>query len=271
MPFPGVFLLTVIPTAVLTSFLVCSTFLFSTLPAKAQDPKTNQPVFLMVHGTFQWAGQWQPLTEILEGAGYEVIEASLTGLGEKEHLLSKETGLLTHILDVSNMLSWRDLENVILVSHSYGGPVISGVAAQQPDRVKHLVFIDTVPLDHGENLIDGFGPDVYDTAKTAVDEEGDGWLIPSDALREAKPTMRPHPWKSYVERIDIPEGTPDFDGTIIVATEGEVFDHMRNVQAPARAERRGWSLVTVEGPHQLMEVSPSKEAVSEILLGIATN
>ncbi len=257
--------------ALLSLFLICSAFFFSAEPAKAQSPASNQPIFVMVHGTFQWAGQWEPLSTILEDAGYEVIEASLTGLGEKEHLLSKETGLLTHIQDVSNMLSWRDLNNVILVSHSYGGPVISGVAAHQPDRVKHLVFIDTVPLDHGENLIDGFGPDVYETAKTAVDEAGDGWLIPSDALREAQPTMRPHPWKSYVERIDIAEGTPAFDGTIIVATEGDVFDHMRKVQAPARAEKRGWSLVTVEGPHQLMEVSPSKEVVAEILLSIAGN
>ena len=225
----------------------------------------------MVHGTFQWAGQWEPLSTMLEDAGYEVIEATLTGLGEKEHLLSKETGLMTHILDVSNMMSWRDLNNVILVSHSYGGPVISGVAAHEPDRVKHLVFIDTVPLDHGENLIDGFGPDVYKVAKSAVDKAGDGWVIPSDALREAKPTMRPHPWRSYIERIDLPKDTPDFAGTIIVATEGEVFSHMRKVEAPARAEKRGWELVTVEGPHQLMEVSPAKEIVSDILLNIAGN
>ncbi len=258
----------------LVAFIISSVASLSFAQATtAQDTTTDgameKPVFLMVHGTFQWAGQWEPLSIILEDAGYEVIEASLTGLGEKEHLLSKETGLLTHILDVSNLMNWRDLNNVILVSHSYGGPVISGAAARSPDRVKHLVFIDTVPLAHGENLIDGFGPDVYEVAKTSVDKDGDGWLIPSDALREAKPTMRPHPWKSYVERIDLPKDMPDFSGTIIVATEGDVFDHMRTVQAPVRAQERGWDLVTVEGPHQLMEVSPSKETVAQTLLGIA--
>lgn len=255
--------------------ITLATFLYSGQSTNAQSTGNNEtmdkPVFVMVHGTFQWAGQWEPLSTMLEDAGYEVLEATLTGLGEKEHLLSKETGLMTHILDVSNIMSWRDLNNVILVSHSYGGPVISGAAAHEPDRVKHLVFIDTVPLDHGENLIDGFGPDVYDVAKTSVDKGGDGWVIPSDALREAKPTMRPHPWKSYIERIDLPADTPNFAGTIIVATEGEVFSHMRTVQAPARAEKRGWNLVTVEGPHQLMEVSPSKETVAEILLNIAEN
>ncbi|WP_303548189.1 alpha/beta fold hydrolase [Shimia thalassica] len=250
-------------------------FSLSVQGASAQSADTEEPVgkpvFVMVHGTFQWAGQWEPLSTILEDAGYEVIEATLTGLGEKEHLLSKETGLLTHILDVSNMMSWRDLDNVILVAHSYGGQVITGAAAHEPERIKHLVFIDTVPLDHGENLIDGFGPEVYETAKTAVDADGDGWVIPSDTLRDAKPTMRPHPWKSYIERIDLPEDTPAFSGTIIIGTEGEVFSHMRSVEAPARAEKRGWELITVEGPHQLMEVSPSKETVADILLDIAGN
>ena len=186
-----------ISRAIGAAVIVCATFLSSAQTISAENTATDEamgkPVFVMVHGTFQWAGQWEPLSTILEDAGYEVIEASLTGLGEKEHLLSKETGLRTHILDVSNMMSWRDLENVILVSHSYGGQVITGAAAHEPERIKHLVFLDTVPLDHGENLIDGFGPDVYAVAKTAVDEAGDGWVIPSDTLRDAKPTMRTHP------------------------------------------------------------------------------
>ena len=264
-----------ISRTLVVAVILSATFSFSVRETSAQctdaDEEMGKPVFVMVHGTFQWAGQWEPLSTLLEDAGYEVIEATLTGLGEREHLLSKETGLLTHILDVSNMLSWRDLDNVILVSHSYGGQVITGAAAHEPERIKHLVFIDTVPLDHGENLIDGFGPDVYGVAKTAVDEAGDGWVIPSDTLRDAKPTMRPHPWKSYIERIDLPENTLDFAGTIIVGTEGEVFSHMRNIEAPARAEKRGWELVTVEGPHQLMEVSPAKEIVADILLNIAGN
>ena len=258
--------------AAIISLLVCVAYGQS---ANAHDTDVNladeKPVFVLVNGTFQWAGQWDPLVEILENEGYEVYSATLTGLGEREHLLSKDTGLLTHVLDVANMMSWRDLNNVILVSHSYGGAVITGAAAQEPNRVKHLVFIDTVPLDHGERLVDGFGPEVYSVAKQGVDELGDGWLIPPDALREALPTMRKHPWKSYIERIDLPEDTPDFLGTIIVATEGEIFSHMREIEAPTRAKKRGWPLITIEGPHQLMEQSPSKQMVAEVLLKIAAN
>lgn len=174
------------------SLIVCIAF---SQTAKAQNTDvasdSTKPVFVLVNGTFQWAGQWDPLANILKNEGYEVYAVTLTGLGEREHLLSKDTGLLTHIMDVANVMSWRDLKNVILVSHSYGGAVITGVAAREPNRVKHLVFIDTVPLDHGERLVDGFGPEVYSVAQRGVDEHGDGWLIPPDALRDsAKHTVK---------------------------------------------------------------------------------
>ncbi len=233
----------------------------------------SKPVFVMVHGTFQWAGQYEPLSILLRDEGFEVVELTLTGLGEKEHLLSKETGLSTHVHDVANVLSWRDLENVILVGHSYGGTVITGAAAEQPDRIKHLVYLDTVPADDGESLMTSFFDEATrDEVYAMVEKDGDGWLIPKDGLREALPTMRPHPFKSYTDRLAVPEDTPDLQGTIIVANDSNpFFQYMRNVEAPARVEKRGWNLITVEGPHQLMEVSPAKETVAEILLEIARN
>ncbi len=246
---------------------------FSVAQTATEGTSTSKPVFVMVHGTFQWAGQYEPLSILLRDEGFEVVELTLTGLGEREHLLSKETGLSTHVHDVANVLSWRDLENVILVGHSYGGTVITGAAAEQPDRIKHLVYLDTVPADDGESLMTSFFDEATrDEVYAMVEKDGDGWLIPKDGLREALPTMRPHPFKSYTDRLALPEGTPDFNGTIIVANDSNpFFQYMRAVEAPARVEKRGWNLITVEGPHQLMEVSPAKETVAEILLGIARN
>ena len=228
-----------------------------------------RPTFVLVHGTFQWGGQWEPLSALLRRAGYGVHSPSLTGLGEREHLLSKQTGLSTHIEDIENYITWLDLKNVILVAHSYGGAVITGVADSLDDRVSHVVYIDTVPLDHGENLLDGFGDEVEAIAQRSVDEDGDGWLISADALRGPLATMRSHPWKTYTDRIDL-TGAPPESGTIIVATESaEIFGYMRLQEAPRRAEVRGWSLHTVTGPHPLQEKSPSKEEVAKILLEIA--
>jgi len=260
-----------------TALLACTALFFLGNFAVAQtatkEGSVSKPVFVMVHGTFQWAGQYEPLSALLEDEGFEVVELTLTGLGEKEHLLSKETGLSTHVHDVANALGWRDLKNVVLVGHSYGGTVITGAAAEQPDRIKHLVYLDTVPADDGESLMTSFFDEATrEEVYAMVEKDGDGWLIPKDGLREALPTMRPHPFKSYTDRLALPEGTPDFKGTIIVANDSNpFFQYMRTVEAPARVEKRGWNLITVKGPHQLMEVSPAKETVAEILLGIARN
>lgn len=233
------------------------------------DAKPGTPTFVLVHGTFQWGGQWTPLSELLENAGFSVHSPTLTGLGEKEHLLSKQTGLSTHIDDIANYIIWRDLTQVILVAHSYGGAVTTGVADRLSDRVAHVIYIDTVPMSHGENLLDAFGKAVEATARASVENDGDGWLIAADSLREALPTMRSHPWKTYTDRIDL-AGPPPKSGTTIVGTEAaEIFGHMRKVEAPARAKARGWTVHTVEGPHTLQETSPSKEVVAKILLGIA--
>lgn len=230
---------------------------------------SDRPSFVFVHGTFQWGGQWDALSTLLIKKGYAVHSPSLTGLGEREHLLSKQVGLSTHIEDITNYIEWLDIENVILVSHSYGGAVITGVADRLGDRISHVVYIDTVPLNHGENLLDAFGPDVAAIATKSVEENGDGWLIAADALRDPAPTMRSHPWKTYTDRIDLTGSTPD-SGTIIVATESaEIFGYMRQQEAPERAKTRGWKLYTVEGPHPLQETSPSKEKLADILLNLA--
>lgn len=234
-----------------------------------KESSPGHPSFVLVHGTFQWGGQWDPLSIMLRKEGYSVHSPSMTGLGEREHLLSKQTGLSTHIDDIANYITWLDLKDVILVSHSYGGAVITGVADKLGDRIGHVVYIDTVPLNHGENILDAFGEEVEGIARKSVEEAGDGWLISAEALRDPLPTMRSHPWKTYTDRIDLTSAAPKA-GTIIVATESaEIFGYMRKTQAPARAKARGWNLFTVEGPHPLQETSPSKEKVAEILLEIA--
>ncbi|MEH6909423.1 MAG: alpha/beta fold hydrolase [Oceanicoccus sp.] len=232
-------------------------------------PLSQRLCWFMVR--FSGGGQWNRLAGAIRKDGYAVHAPSLTGLGEKEHLLSKQTGLSTHIEDITNYISWLDLENVILVAHSYGGAVITGVADELGDRISHVVYIDTVPLNHGENLLDGFGKEVERIARQSVEEHGDGWLISADALRGALPTMRSHPWKTYTDRINI-NNPPPKSGTIIVATEAaNVFGYMRKQEAPKRAEARGWNFHTVEGPHTLQETSPSMEIVAEILLQVANH
>jgi pimeloyl-ACP methyl ester carboxylesterase len=231
--------------------------------------KLDKPVFVLVHGTFQWGGQWNLLKSELVSKGYTVYNPTLTGLGEKNHLLSKETGISTHINDIVNFINWNNLDHIILVGHSYGGPVISGVVDKIGNRVKHQVYIDCAPADNGENTMDVFGPVVEQISLESASKNGDGWLITADALREPIPTMSKHPLKSYLERVEILNGVKT-EGTIILATEGmEIFGYMRTKSAPKKAKARKWKVITVEGPHTLQEQDPSMTEISTILRDIA--
>ena len=84
--------------------------------------------FVLVHGG--WAGSvvWRELTPRLRNAGHEVYAPTLTGIGARKHLLSREIDLDTHIQDVIGVIEDEDLSDIVLVGHSYGGMVITGVA-----------------------------------------------------------------------------------------------------------------------------------------------
>ena len=253
-----------IKTLLLSLIIICINS--SSIYARESNDK---PVFVLVHGTFQWGGQWNLLKADLVSKGYVVYNPTLTGLGEKNHLLSKETGISTHINDIVNFIEWNDLDNIILVAHSYGGPVISGVVDKVGNKIKHQVYIDCAPADHGENTLDVFGPEVARISMESAEENGDGWLITADALREPIPTMSKHPLKSYVERVEIANDVKT-DGTIILATEAmSIFGYMRTTSAPKKAEARNWEIITIEGPHTLQEQDPSMSEISKILVDIS--
>ena len=119
------------------TFLLCLiTIYLSSSNVYAQEV-ADKPIFVLVHGTFQWGGQWNLLKSDLVSKGYVVYNPTLTGLGEKNHLLSKETGITTHINDIVNLIEWHNLDNIILIAHSYGGPVISGVVDKVGNKIKH--------------------------------------------------------------------------------------------------------------------------------------
>lgn len=234
--------------------------------------ETNQPTFVLVHGTFQWGGQWSPLCKVLEKEGYSTHAPSLSGLGDREHLLSKQVGLSTHIADIENYVKWRNLTNVILVGHSYGGAVITGVADRLPDRVAHVVYLDATLMKNGESvLLDHFSPNMVADIQQSIENDGDGWLLIPEFLRDPAPsTMKKHPFKTYTDRIDLTNGPPKV-GTVVVATgTPDVFAILRS-KCEQRAKKRGWSFHVVDGPHPLQENSPSKEQVAKILLRIAAS
>ncbi|MEU0796569.1 alpha/beta fold hydrolase [Amycolatopsis sp. NPDC005961] len=131
--------------------------------------------FLLVHGAWHNGRSWDRVVPRLESAGHRVLAPSLTGYGDKAHLLSPEVGLGTHIDDVVNLL--QDERDVVLVGHSYAGMVISGAADRLPDRIARLVFLDAMVPEDGETAAD-----VIPLTKQLIDDAVDGWRVPPMGL-----------------------------------------------------------------------------------------
>jgi pimeloyl-ACP methyl ester carboxylesterase len=134
------------------------------------------PTYLLVHGAWHSGQSWARVVPPLGMAGHRVFAPSLTGYGEKAHLLSPEVGLDTHVDDIVRLIRDENLNDVILVGHSYSGLVISGAANQVPDRIAHLVYLDAMVPEDGETAAD-----VLPVTQTMIDlaaQSGHGWRIP---------------------------------------------------------------------------------------------
>jgi pimeloyl-ACP methyl ester carboxylesterase len=144
--------------------------------------------FVLVHGGWHGGWCWKKVTPVLRSTGHEVFAPTLTGLGERSHLAHSGVNLSTHVQDVVNLVWYEDLTDVILVGHSYGGIVITGVADRVPERLAHLVYLDAfVPRD-GEAAVDLTPIGKHDFERR-VHAEGDGWRLPS---------LRPGPWEPFL-------------------------------------------------------------------------
>ena len=134
--------------------------------------------YVLVHGGWHGGWCWKKVTPLLRAAGHDVYAPTLTGLGERVHLLTPAVGLETHVEDVLGVLRYEDLQQVVLVGHSYGGIVITGVAERAADRLAHLVYLDAfVPRD-GQCLLDLVPPERAAATREQAKTTGDGWRVP---------------------------------------------------------------------------------------------
>src|SRR6186713_2207509 len=125
--------------------LLCLVLLLPLPALRAAEPATpaaEAPVLVLVHGA--WAGGWQyrKVTAIFEAHGVRVYHPSMSGMGEHHHTASPAIGLDTHIEDIVNVILFEDLHDVVLLGHSYGGMVVTGVADRIPDRIRKVIYMD---------------------------------------------------------------------------------------------------------------------------------
>lgn len=115
---------------------------------------TNARTFVLIHGAGHGGWLWRRVRDQLNAKGHRVFTPTLTGLGERSHLLSASVTLETHITDVVNVFEWEDLSDAVLVGHSYAGWVVSGAMERLAERVSALVYLDAFLPDDGQRGVD---------------------------------------------------------------------------------------------------------------------
>ena len=222
----------------------------------------GKPVIVFVHGA--WGGGWQfsKVAPLFEARGYVVYRPTLTGLGERVHLASTAVGLATHIEDIVNMIRFENLHDVILVGHSYGGMVVTGVADRIPDRIARIIYLDAFVPENGESVASLQA----NQSAALLAKARDGFIAPW-WVKPDKPYPRdvPHPVKTLTDKLVLthPPGSAPRAVYILTVEKGHAPADDEFAPAAERARKRGWPVLQMEGDHNPYWFQP--EATVEIL------
>ena len=118
----------------------------------AARSQTAQKTFVLIHGAWVGGWYWRRVSDLLEAKGHKVFSPTLTGLGERSHLLSKDINLDTHVTDIVNVVKWESLKDICFVVHSYGGIPGSGAVEQISERISSIVWVDAFKPDNGQSV-----------------------------------------------------------------------------------------------------------------------
>ncbi len=203
-------------------------------------------VFVLIHGGWYGGWCWHSVASKLSAMGHRVYCPTLTGVGERVHLLNEHVNLSTHITDITNLLFYEDLYNIILCGHSYGGMVITGVANIMPERIGTIVYLDAFLPENGKAVYDYLSPERQKRFLNLAEKYGEGkYIMPIPPENQKNPRgdhaelawrfkrATPHPIACICEPIQLraPENnTPDhgshlFGGIGVHRIKTRVFLH----------------------------------------------
>lgn len=225
---------------------------------------TASPSFVLVHGAWGGGHEFSAVAKILRANGYEVFTPTLTGLGERTHLLNEDTGLETHIEDVINVFRFEGIENAVLLGHSYAGMVITGVADRIPEKIAALVYLDAAIPQDGQALID-LG--IFDAGYLGeIRKERDngvlGLLFPGGSALDGVPEEElekivPHPTATFVEPIRLTgEYISISNKTYVSASEFPAFHHFYELVSADP----NWHASQVQSGHNVHIEAPERTA-----------
>ena len=229
---------------------------------------------LVAHGAWSAGWAWKKMRPLLRARGHEIFTPTHTGLGERGHLASPDIDLETHIADILGVLQFEDLKNVILIGHSYGGMVATGVADRARDRIAALVYVDAFAPNDGESIF-SLTPDRQTVLVEAARKSGDGWKMPVSPMPPdtpeadqawAMPRRLPQPLKTFEQKLRFKNGALTLPRHYIYCRRCRPDDGFRKFYE--RAKREGWGAYEIDASHNPHITAP--ETLAALLDGIAT-
>ena len=232
--------------------------------------------YVLVHGAWRGGWIWKRVRRGLQACGHEVFTPTLTGVGERRHLLSPEVNLETHITDVINLLRWEELTDVVLCGHSYGGCVVTGVADRIPEKIGALVYLDAFVPDNGQSLHDTLPAEDRNQQIEATRAVGEGWKTPPIPAAVFNVNPRDRDW---VDRQSTPLPLACFQQPVRVTGAVNRIKDITYILATGwgpspfpqfyeKAKARGWKTVTMACGHDVMLDRPDE--LTQELLAIST-
>ena len=229
--------------------------------------KNNKPHFLLIHGAWHGGWVWNEISEILNYQGYSVSTPTLTGLGEKKHLLSSKITIETFIEDVVNHIIFENLNNIILVGHSFAGSVISGVADKLKDRIQKLIYFDAVILKDGQKPFDIAPKELVKQRIELAKRFGNGISIPAPSadafgvfdvkkslLLEEK--LTPHPLSTYQSKLTIKNEIGNGIPLFYIFCNDPVYKSLESSRKVVRKLK--WPIFELNAGHDAMLTHPKE-------------
>jgi pimeloyl-ACP methyl ester carboxylesterase len=229
--------------------------------------------FVLVHGAWHGAWCWRRVASLLIRKGHDVFAPTLTGLCERSHLLSPAINVDTHILDIVNEMKWQELNDVVLVGHSYGGMVVSGVAEKMEKAIASVVMLDAFMPENGQSLVDIQPPAVREPilaaerqGKTALPPLSAEWFKVNEKDRAwVDAQCTPTPIQCFLQKLPLTGARERIAKKTYIRASAYPSPYFDAGLASARA--KNWRIHEVPCGHDVMLDMP--ERLAEILMEAA--
>ena len=243
-----------------------------------RDGSVAPQAFVLVHGAWHGSWCWRRVAEALRAAGHVVCTPTLTGLGERAHLLRPGLTIEHFATDVANVIEAEELQRVILVGHSFAGGPISVVADRKPEALKCLIYLDAVLLENGQSAFSKLEPAIIAQRVKLAQETSEGLTIPPPPpaafgvteMHDAawlRRRLTPQPLNSYREPIRLNHPLGNGVKKTYIACTDPAYEPLVATHDWVRRQN-GWQYLEFASGHDAMVIRP--EALTELLVACAS-